>query len=580
MEESMFTPSQQLFMVLCPKFTSIPSLLGSLYIMQHVLRSPKRRHRLYTRIMLGMSCMDFIWAIKAFLSSWVVPASYELIHFPFAVGTVQTCTAAGFLGHGATLASVLYNGSLALYYLLTIRYGWTQRRFDGTSTDLRTRSGGGGSGKTCCCCKWEWFLHGVPLGLGWGTALIALPLHIFNPIGWTCFLGPWPPTCDVTDGIPCTRGANAKFYRFTLFQAPFLATLIFLIVAMASIYCKIRGTEQATKKYSAKFHQSSRDFPSNDNLGASSQFCASQASDPSAAAAAALPQGRSARWNSATASLRRSIWSLKGQQQQQQQQKDKKESLSKRFASQSFYYVFAFGLSWIFTFVQIFVMYNGKHTNGVAQIPFALSVLSSLTNPMQGFFNALVYIRPRYLRFREQQEKKREEKRQQRQRAGKDRQQRRRFRLGDSSIPSAVSSIIITEEDHEEGNDMDNVKRRGDDDGGDDDVGKQVENESERPRDDRLLSTNTPTESDGVDNDHWQALVNAFRVSGEDDEDDWEAQEDEEEQQEEQDVIVKIPEEIIEVIPEDGGARACPDNSQQPEEEKREIAKVSEDGLQ
>jgi hypothetical protein len=63
-----FTENQLKTFVLLPKVTAAPSLLACAYIIQHVLRSKKRRGRVYDRILLLMSLNDFIFALKTFFS--------------------------------------------------------------------------------------------------------------------------------------------------------------------------------------------------------------------------------------------------------------------------------------------------------------------------------------------------------------------------------------------------------------------------------------------------------------------------------------------------------------------------------
>ena len=80
-------------------------------------------------------------------------------------GTIQTCTAAGFFGQGSSIASPLYNGSLALFYLLTVKYGWR----DDPSGAATMEDGEVDSPN---------LNHGCILSLvfGWGTAIAGLPL--------------------------------------------------------------------------------------------------------------------------------------------------------------------------------------------------------------------------------------------------------------------------------------------------------------------------------------------------------------------------------------------------------------------
>jgi hypothetical protein len=146
------------------------SIIGASFILQHILRSPKRRQRVLTRLILVMSCMDLIFAVTFVLGSVVIPTQAVLpFPTPLAKGNWATCEAAGFMGGGSSHASILYNASLALFYLLTIRYGWSEYKLKHAHASLV-----------------EPCLHAVPLIIGWGIVIPGLPLNPFNPFPSGC----------------------------------------------------------------------------------------------------------------------------------------------------------------------------------------------------------------------------------------------------------------------------------------------------------------------------------------------------------------------------------------------------------
>ena len=106
-----------------------------------------------------MSAMDFLYALKCFMSTWAIPSELAIWE---ARGSIRTCDAWGFLGHGASLTSAIYNGSLAIYFTLTVAFNWRERSLQ----------------------KWhvEFVLHAVPLLVGWSTAIASLLLELNNPI--------------------------------------------------------------------------------------------------------------------------------------------------------------------------------------------------------------------------------------------------------------------------------------------------------------------------------------------------------------------------------------------------------------
>jgi hypothetical protein len=183
-----FSERQLKAVAIVPKLAAFPSILGSLFIIQHVLRSKERRNRVYHRILLFMGIHDFIHAIKAFVSTWPIPEGTSFVYG--ARGNTATCTAAGFLGQGGSLTSIFYNGSLTLFFLLVVRYGWKEERIKRTV---------------------EPWLHIVPCAVGWSTAIAGIPLSLYNAFGWTCWINSYPFGC--IDNVNCERGDNAGIYR-------------------------------------------------------------------------------------------------------------------------------------------------------------------------------------------------------------------------------------------------------------------------------------------------------------------------------------------------------------------------------
>ena len=315
--------------------TSVPSLLGSLYIIYHILRSKKRRSKVFSRLMLAMSSMDFIFAVQGVLSS--VPCPRELPIF-LASGNWVTCEISGFLGQAGKLSSILYNGGLALYFLVTIRYGWKE--------DFTRR-------------RIELPIHMFCQGAGWGTAILALVKDYFNPTRIGCRIISYPPGCELF-GFPCTRGENSAAYQLALFLYPAMAMFLWMVISMAMIYTSIAKTERKMEE---------------------------------------RKEGQT--WRQPAVHV----------QQQQQQQPNttlsKKASMRRDFATQAALYCSAFIFCWLFSIVAASIVAY----DSTPEYFFPISILSSTMSSLQGFFNFLIYIRPRYLHYR--RKKKKEKIRQQ-----------------------------------------------------------------------------------------------------------------------------------------------------------------------
>lgn len=98
---------------------------GSLFIVQHVLSSRKRRSAPYHRLLLGMSISDCIGNLVFFAGTWPIPKESNVYG---AMGTEFTCTVQGFFDQIVGTATPGYNIVLSIYYLLVVRYGWNEHR--------------------------------------------------------------------------------------------------------------------------------------------------------------------------------------------------------------------------------------------------------------------------------------------------------------------------------------------------------------------------------------------------------------------------------------------------------------------
>lgn len=236
--------------------------------------------------------MDLIASIRNFASTWFVPKGAP--HTWQALGNTQTCKLSGALGHGGQTASVLYTGSLCLYFFLVIRCGWHERRI-----------------KTV-----EPFFHAVPLTIGWGTAMAGVFLDLYHPFGWCCWI---VPHGDML-------GESAFVYRWLFYYMWLWMVLTFCAVAMYLIYSKLAETESSSRR-----------------LG--------------------QPSGG---------------------------------GLASKFATQALLYIGACLIATIFPMLQTLT----HQLTGQIFVPFLF--LITIFFPLQGFFNAAIYTRPRYLKYRKE----------------------------------------------------------------------------------------------------------------------------------------------------------------------------------
>ena len=179
------------------------------------------------RILVGMSCIDILSSFAWFLSTWAVPKG----NFALSAGNRGTCNFQGFLLQLA-IGAPLYNCSLALFYLLIIKFRWT---------DIMLAS-------------IEWWVHGFILTFSIGTSILLLPLEQYNHIGAVCWIIGDPAECGnssfQSSDVPCERGNHAWLYGVLLFYGPLWVCVLACSTCMGVICWEVKRTMKRLNRYS------------------------------------------------------------------------------------------------------------------------------------------------------------------------------------------------------------------------------------------------------------------------------------------------------------------------------------------
>jgi hypothetical protein len=122
------------------------------------------------------------------------------------------------------MAVPLYNISLAMFYLLTIKYNWQDQR-------LRNL---------------EKYVHGTICTLALVSAIIPIPLDLYNPCLFICWINNAPYGCE---GDKCIRGAKANKWELAYTIFPIWISIVLSFLLMGMIYCAVRAAEQRTSIY-------------------------------------------------------------------------------------------------------------------------------------------------------------------------------------------------------------------------------------------------------------------------------------------------------------------------------------------
>eukprot|EP00529_Nitzschia_sp_RCC80_P022739 CAMPEP_0113452398 /NCGR_PEP_ID=MMETSP0014_2-20120614/6826_1 /TAXON_ID=2857 /ORGANISM="Nitzschia sp." /LENGTH=487 /DNA_ID=CAMNT_0000343769 /DNA_START=88 /DNA_END=1551 /DNA_ORIENTATION=+ /assembly_acc=CAM_ASM_000159 len=371
------TPSQIKGMYWARSMPAIPSVVATVTVMQHIVRSKRRRSRTISRVLLLMSCMDFVFAVCAIFGGLAVPkGAYPDFILPYARGTWTTCEVSGFMLQLSSTSSVLCNGSLTCCYLLTLRYNWSDRRL-----------------KTI-----EPYLLAVPFIVGISMCSVALARNLYNPVPFGCRIQEYPENCLDTGN--CIRGDNADNYMLSLFFSWVWSVFAFMCIAMTLIYLKIYKTETRSMRYSMKHHQPSSMLSGEQFTSPPSPLNTVHANQKDTEAMTDAAVTTITTTTTATTTTMRN---------RHRQTTATTTTFASRFANQSIFYCIVFFLTWIWGTLHVTV--NEREGDPPSFLP--LLYLLCIFESLQGFNNALVYFRPRYLSYRRKiaEEKERQERR-------------------------------------------------------------------------------------------------------------------------------------------------------------------------
>lgn len=333
----MSSETVQKILAVAPKFTALMSVIGSSMIISCVLRSKKNRHMVQQRIVLSMSIIDVIVSTSWLFSNLFVPDWNKDMYW--AQGNQSSCSTQGFIVQ-FSISSVFYNSALSLYYLLVIQCGWSEERFRFL----------------------ERWIHFISISWGLITAIISLSLKLYNPANWDCWIAPLPGNCtqsfrmgkDDEQSVPCVRGDNATIFQWAFFFAPLWVAILFVTVAMISVYYNVRFKEMnMLRPRPLSMHTKSRS--ENESVDSSLKTV----------------------------------------------EREQCLTYTRQVFEQSVMYVGAFYCTWFFpTLTRIIQLVQTSSQNAGESIPDVIILLSGICIPIQGALNATVYFRPRIKKYR------------------------------------------------------------------------------------------------------------------------------------------------------------------------------------
>ena len=225
-----FTDEQKRALAIIPKCTAPLSFLGSFCVLCEVLRDRKKWSKPYHRILFSMSVVDLLTSICFGLSTRPIPSDSEGVYNP--QGNVESCEAQGFIIQ-AGIASPIYNFMLCLHFLLLVKYSVSEER-------MRKQI--------------EPLMQGFTLTFALGTASVALGMGLLNDSSLWCWINALPKGCQQTykigeDESTCERGDNSEIFRWAFFFAPLWTAILGTMITMGLLYRHVRERELAVARW-------------------------------------------------------------------------------------------------------------------------------------------------------------------------------------------------------------------------------------------------------------------------------------------------------------------------------------------
>lgn len=365
---------QEQVLAILPIPSAVMSVLGSFLIIFMALKSRERKDWTpYTRLLIAMSTCDIVFSITIGSAAFLRPRATSTRVWAF--GNDASCSFVGFMNQ-LSFSAVFYNGMLSMYFLLTARFGLKNEYVSKVIEPM---------------------MHAISIGFPLLSAMTGAMLGIYGESA--AALGCWVANygCD-ENGENCLSQPIGWLY----YAIPALFVFLTLIVNNLVIFIFVK--QQALKqskirrlpKFSSQFDDDSSDG-SNDDSSSSNSCCDNADLDDDNSATRELELSRSFTKETATSSP-----SAIDSTTMHQASKVQSRRLN-LVSTQAFLFVASYFTCNIWSGI-MGLADSATHTEAeeLAMMVrfYPIAVLQAALLPLQGLFNMLVYIRPKYLKRR------------------------------------------------------------------------------------------------------------------------------------------------------------------------------------
>ena len=178
----------------------------------------------FHKILFAMSTVDVLFSFVATLGTILAPRDSGVVG---AMGNTATCSLEGFFTL-LNIAVPMYNGTLCIYYLLTIRLSVSQETM---------------------ILKYEKLLVMTPIAYALLGCFVSLGFRAFNVYDFLpggCFIAEKPLGCSDDPDIECERGIlpyglPIEILSWVFLTFPFVVSLVVVFVCNVLIYRTVRA---------------------------------------------------------------------------------------------------------------------------------------------------------------------------------------------------------------------------------------------------------------------------------------------------------------------------------------------------
>lgn len=393
---------QAKLLAILPKVSGPLSIFGSCWILRDIVKDKRKWSKPYHRLLFSMCVMDVFGSCGLMMSTWPIPSTSDRWG---ASGNDATCSAQAFFIQ-ANISSPLFNFMLSLFFLLKVRYGYTDEQLSKRIEPLMQSS---------------------TLMFGIGTSIACLAMDMFADSSLWCWINATPKGCEQTfqhGYTTCETGDNAGIYRWAFFFAPLWAAALGSMVIMAMLYQHVRRIEQKAARWN---------FEANLDGSGEQQMEQQQQQQPySLRSSTEKPSSLRSNTRPFMGMRSQSLRDLRRVELQDQHMetgttvlsdesqrpslnrttfqrflpgrssKNKKDfRKSKLVARQAYRYCGVFYVTWIAgTVNRLLQLLNGGKSF------YWIMVLHAIFTPLQGFLNFLIYMYPKYQQYRLMQQRR------------------------------------------------------------------------------------------------------------------------------------------------------------------------------